>query len=89
MIADEHALYKGKRPKRTEIMDVPALAPGLHDALASIEKQLTVDTAKLKQISKLFEEELREGLERDGANIVSRRAAGKLCVAPKSDTHGA
>ncbi|KAK7754916.1 Hexokinase isoenzyme 2 [Diatrype stigma] len=50
-------------------MDGSALAPGLQDALASIEKQFTVDTTKLKQISKRFEEELREGLERNGANI--------------------
>lgn len=61
-------------------MDGSTLAPGVQDALASIEKQFTVNTDKLKQISKRFEEELREGLEKDGANIVSRRGKAMRCV---------
>ncbi|RYO76996.1 hypothetical protein DL762_009542 [Monosporascus cannonballus] len=50
-------------------MDGPDLPGNFRDALKSIEGQFTVDTAKLKQISQRFEEELREGLEKDGQNI--------------------
>ncbi|RYP75159.1 hypothetical protein DL770_007467 [Monosporascus sp. CRB-9-2] len=50
-------------------MDGPNLPEKLRGALKSIEEQFTVDTAKLKQISQRFEEELREGLEKDGRNI--------------------
>ncbi|RYP08720.1 hypothetical protein DL764_001740 [Monosporascus ibericus] len=50
-------------------MDGANLPENLRGALRSIEDQFTVDTAKLKQISQRFEEELREGLEKDGQNI--------------------
>ena len=42
----------------------------LQRELESIEEQFNADTAKLKAISKRFEEELQEGLERDGGNTV-------------------
>lgn len=51
-------------------MDSLSLPPALQDELRSLEEQFKVDTTKLKKISKRFEEELQEGLRKDGANIV-------------------
>ena len=48
-----------------------SLSPELRHELKCIGEQFTVDTAKLKAISERFQEELLEGLERDGGNIVS------------------
>ncbi|OTB06736.1 hypothetical protein M426DRAFT_54873 [Hypoxylon sp. CI-4A] len=41
----------------------------LQGAVTDIEKEFTVTSEKLKQISARFEEELKEGLENEGSNI--------------------
>lgn len=47
------------------------LPESLHNKLLRLEREFDVDTTKLKDISRRFEEELQDGLERYGANIVS------------------
>ena len=41
--------------------DAAPLTPELRKELEALEQIFTIDTAKLKQISKRFEEELQEG----------------------------
>lgn len=47
-----------------------SLSPELLKALQTVERDFTVDAAKLKRIAEQFEKELRDGLEKDGSNIV-------------------
>jgi hexokinase len=46
------------------------LSPQLQEEFDTLKEKFTVDTAKLKEIIHRFEEELKEGLEKDGTNIV-------------------
>jgi hypothetical protein len=55
----------------TEVEGLDHLSVDLKRELESLEDQFHVSSQKLKQISERFEEELKEGLEADGANIVS------------------
>lgn len=52
-------------------MDDVTLPPIVQEILTYIEELFTVGTVKLKQISNRFKKGLGEGLQRDGANIVS------------------
>ncbi|KAI1384980.1 uncharacterized protein F4822DRAFT_416934 [Hypoxylon trugodes] len=52
--------------------DLEDISPSLRKELAEIESQFNVTGEKLKQISERFEEELREGLENEGSNIVGQ-----------------
>ncbi|KAK6954813.1 hypothetical protein Daesc_004782 [Daldinia eschscholtzii] len=45
------------------------LSPELREKLIDIENQFNVTSDKLKEITRWFEKELREGLEKDGSNI--------------------
>ncbi|KAI0016430.1 hexokinase-domain-containing protein [Xylariomycetidae sp. FL0641] len=49
--------------------DLASLVPELQGQLSDIEQQFTIRTDDLKRITERFEEELREGLEKHGANI--------------------
>lgn len=57
-------------PERENWADTSKLPADLHDELTRLEQDFKVDARKLKEIIKRFEEELREGLDRNGANIV-------------------
>jgi hexokinase len=46
------------------------LSPELKKELQDLEEQFEVDKAKLKEIVVRFGEELVEGLQKDGANLV-------------------
>ena len=54
----------------SEVEGLKALSPALERELENIEAQFNVDKDKLVKISRRFEEELQEGLERHGSNIV-------------------
>ncbi|KAK5120408.1 hypothetical protein LTR85_006347 [Meristemomyces frigidus] len=56
-------------PTKSEVQGLDNLSPALKTALQDLEAKFTVDRQKLKQISQRFEEELREGLQKDGCNI--------------------
>lgn len=56
--------------KGSEVEDLDSLPPTLQTELGDLEAQFNVDAKRLKQISHRFEEELQEGLEKDGSNIV-------------------
>ncbi|KAI1480278.1 hypothetical protein F4774DRAFT_409096 [Daldinia eschscholtzii] len=45
------------------------LSPELREKLIDIENQFNVTSDKLKEVTRRFEKELREGLEKDGSNI--------------------
>lgn len=53
-----------------DMEDVNHLSQKLQKEFHNLLQQFTVDAAKLKEITTQFEKELREGLEKDGANIV-------------------
>lgn len=52
--------------------DVDSLPSDLQRELERLQKEFWVSTDKLKEISHQFERELQDGLDRYGANIVSR-----------------
>ena len=54
----------------SEVEALQNLSPALKRELENIEAHFDVGKDKLKEISRRFEEELREGLERHGSNIV-------------------
>ena len=58
-ITSKQGLTKAK--SNSDIDDVDQLSPVLKEQLRSLEEIFTVDAAKLKEISKRFEEELQEG----------------------------
>jgi len=62
----------GKEPWISEVRGVEDISPALLKELREIEAQFDVSAAKLKEISHRFEEELREGLDGYGKNIVSQ-----------------
>jgi hypothetical protein len=51
--------------------EVEALPPDLRQELERLEKEFSVDAQKLKEISQQFEQELQDGLDKYGSNIVS------------------
>ncbi|KAK5133270.1 hypothetical protein LTR08_008004 [Meristemomyces frigidus] len=55
--------------KASEADGLKTLSPALQAELKALEADFTVDGPKLKHISQRFEEELREGLEKNGCNI--------------------
>lgn len=54
------------------------LPPALEEEWRNIEKDFTVDTAKLKEIVSRFEEELGEGLQKPRQNIVSQNTVNGI-----------
>jgi hexokinase len=56
-------------PSREDRCTLPA---DLERELSKLREDFTVTRDKLKQISRRFEEELREGLEKENQNIVRR-----------------
>lgn len=46
------------------------LPENMKNELEDLERQFTVDKQKLKDITKRFQEELEEGLQENGKNIV-------------------
>lgn len=59
IITSRHGL--AKLTSTSDANDTNPLSPELQTELESLEKIFTVDTAKLKEISKRFGEELQEG----------------------------
>ncbi|KAI1469668.1 uncharacterized protein F4812DRAFT_298064 [Daldinia caldariorum] len=56
-------------PESTKRDKFVNLSPELREKLIDIENQFNVTDEKLKEITRWFEKELREGLEKDGSNI--------------------
>ncbi|KAI0841924.1 hypothetical protein F5Y06DRAFT_292747 [Hypoxylon sp. FL0890] len=56
-------------PSQPESNNLEGISPHLRDELTNIKNQFNVTSEKLKQISERFEEELREGLEKEGSNL--------------------
>jgi len=54
----------------SEVEGVQTLSPALKRELGDIEAQFNVDKKTLVKVSQRFEEELKEGLEKHGSNIV-------------------
>ncbi|KAI1134495.1 hypothetical protein F5Y05DRAFT_398099 [Hypoxylon sp. FL0543] len=55
--------------RQSEPNSLEGISPDLQAELNNIENQFNVTSEKLKQISERFEEELREGLEKEGSNL--------------------
>ncbi|KAK5677857.1 hypothetical protein LTS10_009740 [Elasticomyces elasticus] len=53
----------------SDVQGLDNLSPVLLDELRALEQQFDVTPEKLKQISQRFEEELKDGLAKDGTNI--------------------
>lgn len=71
-LTSRHGLSVFKSPKQDDEVDLSSLSSELKEELNRLEKEFTVDQAKLKEISKAFEQELQDGM---GTN--SRRLLGK------------
>lgn len=63
----------------SEVEGLDKLSSQLRHELKSIEAQFEVSREKLREISRQFERELKDGLEKDGTNIVCTPADAICC----------
>ncbi|KAI1415868.1 hypothetical protein F5Y13DRAFT_186722 [Hypoxylon sp. FL1857] len=60
---------RGHLPSQSKSNGLEGISLDLRDEMINIENQFNVTSEKLKRISERFEEELREGLEKEGSNL--------------------
>jgi hypothetical protein len=69
-LTSKHGLVSIAPLQPIDRADINSLSPELKRELDRLQGEFNVDTKKLKEISRRFEVELQDGLDRYGANIV-------------------